>query len=132
MARTLHQTTKLRLFQSQSKCRLKLECMLNGAILSLKGCKHCGKRIKCWSPAPSSFSAMFSKHLTLVKKLLDSSKLKVVADRIQYGSNYVFFSLNRLEILWEKEKILTTSIFFYSCDVFESLILCRGRGIFKL
>ena len=26
-----------------------------------KGRKHCGKRRKCWLPAPSPFSTMFSK-----------------------------------------------------------------------
>ena len=57
----LYQRTNLRLVQTESICRQQNKCNSRIEILLKLGRKHCGKRRKCWFPAFSPFSTMFSK-----------------------------------------------------------------------
>ena len=46
--------------QIQSSCRQRFQCFLNYNFCLRSGRKHYGKRRKCWLPAFSPFSTMFS------------------------------------------------------------------------
>ena len=113
--------------------------------LSWKSRKHCGRRT-CWLPLFFSFPAMFSDVLILRefkftkvcyrinaipnKKNLKQSRLKTFAhDNIKITQKLKFV-LGRVEKLWEKEKMLVTSIFSFSHNVFKSLLLqgCENLG----
>ena len=60
-------------------------------------------------------------------KILDCSKLKTFADDKIYVTEKVKFVLGTIKkTLWEKEKMLVTSIFSFSHNVFKSLFL-QGR-----
>ena len=52
---------KFGLHKIESICRLKSKCNQQFENCFDKGRKHCGKRRKCWLPAFSPFSTMFSK-----------------------------------------------------------------------
>ena len=51
-------------------------------------------------------------------KILDQTKLKAFADDNFNEAEMLFLSLIELKILWEQEKMLFTSIFSFSQNVF--------------
>ena len=57
---------------------------------------------------------------------LDVTKLKAFADDKLNAAKRSFFSLIEQKTLWEKEKMLVTSIFSFSHSVFKSFLL-SGR-----
>ena len=54
-------------------------------------------------------------------KILDLTKLKAFADDKSNVAKMMISLIDRVEKLWEKEKILVTSIFSFSYSVFQSL-----------
>ena len=111
-------------------------------------CKHCGKRrnssLRAISPFPIVFStlsenpAIFIKFDIVVCKLknFDESEI-VIWERVNPVPNKPWFlhvcSKSLLKTLWEKEKFLITSNFFFSHSVFYSFgELCHFHQNLKL
>ena len=69
----------------------------------------------------------------LNNNLLDQSKLKVLADDKISVTKKLKFVLERLENVVEKEKMLVTSIFSCSHNVFKRLLFQGGQksGLFR-
>ena len=59
-------------------------------------------------------------------KILDWSKLKAFADNKIIGAEKLNFVLGKVETLCEKKKMVVTSIFSFSNNVFKSCLL-QGR-----
>ena len=55
-------------------------------------------------------------------KILDWSKFKAFADDNVNVNEQLKFGMRRTEKLWKKEKMLVTSIFFFSHNVFKRLL----------
>ena len=59
-------------------------------------------------------------------KILDWSKLKAFADDKINVANMMIFVFDRVKTLWEKEKMLVTSIFSFSLNVFKKLMIVNS------
>ena len=90
------------------------------------GRKHCGKRRNCSLQAISPFPTVFSKVILQTRKnqgllgkgLNDSSCLNPFPNKPWF---LWIYSTSLLKTLWEKEKMLVTSIFSFSHSVFYSI-----------
>ena len=106
---------------------------------------------KTWLPTFSPFPMMFSKGLFLrvVKsrdclvelnrfnllpndKILDSSKLKAFVDDKINASEKLKFCWEGKKILWEKEKMLLSSIFSFSPQFFQTASFSRSLKVTKV
>ena len=80
--------------------------------------KHCEKRRKCWKPAFSPFLTMFS----TLSKCIGWATMKLLLALFNPLPNNPWFlwpwDRCHLKTLWEKEKVLVTSIFSFSHNVF--------------
>ena len=59
-------------------------------------------------------------------KILDRTKLKAFADMKLNAAKMMISIFYRVETLWEKEKMLVTSIFSFSLNNFQSLLPLGG------
>ena len=96
-------------------------------------------QVKRWEPLnpfkdkckPKLSSPYFMQPITLSKRQnLDSSNVKEFADyNLKFDEK---FSKRREKTLWEKEKLLVTSIFSFSYSVFKKLLLhtLENQGLF--
>ena len=109
------QTTNFRLFQIERVCRRKFGiCWIRQKVL-LKGRKHCGKRRNCSLWAISHFPSVFSKSRKICCACeLESFLLDIMFDPLLYYP----WERSLLNTLMEKEKMLVTSIFSFSHNVF--------------
>ena len=89
--------------------------LLNFAFYSMIGRKHCGKRRKCQLQVFSFFPTIFSIFTGLLKATNVWKKVNPFPNK-----PWVLCVCNRrvLKTLWEKEKLLVTSNFSFSHNVF--------------
>ena len=90
-------------------------------------------RIKCtnisFDTDPSFLWVIFQSHdlvnSLLNDKILDWFKLKAFSDDKLSSAEILKFVLGRQKTSWEKEKMLVTSIFFFSHNVFKKFLFHR-------
>ena len=136
---THYQTTNFRLFQTKGACRRQFQIWRQWQKVIQTGRKRCGKRRNCllWaiSPFPSVFERLVSQKLQKVSMCGNGLTLSQTTEfwtwpnwkHLQTTSWmllkwWIIFWIEK-KTLWEKEKMLVTSIFSFSHSVFKRLVL---------
>ena len=106
--------------------------------LRKKPIENSGKRRKCWLPAFSPFPTMFSnpikdkfRHLSHIQIVICKSFAANAENNLEFHENGGKLS-KRVEIWWEKGKLLVMSNFSFSHSVFKRPILqtYQNKGLF--